>query len=26
VTGLDPQHPLFARVEAVVAARQAELA
>ncbi|WP_127819378.1 mannitol-1-phosphate 5-dehydrogenase [Microbacterium sp. CPCC 204701] len=25
VTGLDPTHPLFARVEAVVAARQAEL-
>lgn len=25
VTGLDPQHPLFPRVEAVVAARQAEL-
>ncbi|MBD3941981.1 mannitol-1-phosphate 5-dehydrogenase [Microbacterium sp. NEAU-LLC] len=24
VTGLDPQHPLFAQVEAVVAARQAE--
>jgi len=26
VTGLEPGHPLFARVEAVVAARQAELA
>ncbi|WP_458041019.1 MULTISPECIES: mannitol-1-phosphate 5-dehydrogenase [Bacteria] len=26
VTGLDREHPLFARVEAVVAARQAELA
>lgn len=26
VTGLDPAHPLFPRVEAVVAARQAELA
>ncbi|MBW9094564.1 mannitol-1-phosphate 5-dehydrogenase [Microbacterium jejuense] len=25
VTGLEPQHPLFAKVEAVVAARQAEL-
>ena len=25
VTGLEPEHPLFARVEAVVAARQAEL-
>jgi mannitol-1-phosphate 5-dehydrogenase len=25
VTGLEPQHPLFSRVEAVVAARQAEL-
>jgi mannitol-1-phosphate 5-dehydrogenase len=26
VTGLDPAHPLFRRVEAIVAARQAELA
>jgi mannitol-1-phosphate 5-dehydrogenase len=26
VTGLEPGHPLFARVEAIVAARQAELA
>lgn len=26
VTGLDPAHPLFGRVEAIVAARQAELA
>ncbi|MFS0733707.1 mannitol-1-phosphate 5-dehydrogenase [Microbacterium sp. 1P10UB] len=26
VTGLEPQHPLFSQVEAVVAARQAELA
>jgi mannitol-1-phosphate 5-dehydrogenase len=26
VTGLEPGHPLFPRVEAVVAARQAELA
>ena len=26
VTGLEPEHPLFARVEAIVAARQAELA
>ena len=26
VTGLEPDHPLFARVEAIVAARQAELA
>ena len=25
VTGLDPDHPLFPRVEAIVAARQAEL-
>ena len=25
VTGLEPEHPLFPRVEAVVAARQAEL-
>jgi mannitol-1-phosphate 5-dehydrogenase len=25
ITGLEPQHPLFARVEAIVAARQAEL-
>ena len=26
VTGLEPQHPLFARIEAVVAARQSDLA
>ena len=26
VTGLEPEHPLFPRVEAIVAARQAELA
>ena len=26
VTGLEPEHPLFARVAAVVAARQDELA
>jgi mannitol-1-phosphate 5-dehydrogenase len=26
VTGLEPEHPLFARIEAVVAERQAELA
>jgi mannitol-1-phosphate 5-dehydrogenase len=26
VTGLEPEHPLFARVEAIIASRQAELA
>ncbi len=26
VTGLEPDHPLFPRVEAIVAARQSELA
>ena len=26
VTGLEPEHPLFPRVQAIVAARQAELA